>query len=499
MDDQSPLYDTLIIGGGINGTGIARDAAGRGLKVLLCEQDDLANHTSSASTKLIHGGLRYLELGEFRLVSKALKEREVLLKAAPHIIWPLRFVLPHEPHLRPTWMIRAGLFLYDHLARRDVLPPSESINLATHRFGSPLQAAQRTGFVYSDAWVDDARLVVVNALDAHERGARILPRTRCVGLNSDHSIWIASLQAADGSIQKVRARSVINAAGPWVTRFLNTYTSIRAHHAVRLVRGSHIVVPKLFEHEAAYIFQNVDGRIVFAVPYEQHFTLIGTTDVDDQSDPTHPHISSEETNYLCTLASHYFKQSITPTDVIFSYSGVRPLLQDESSDPKSVTRDYDLEWSCDSPPLMSVFGGKLTTYRRLAEDVLALLQKKLGHRGAPWTAQATLPGADSIQGDFRQFADATRLRYAHAPSELIERLIRTYGTRLLHWWADTEPLSALGPEVLPGLYAAEIQYLRKVEWATTAEDILWRRTKLGLHLEPSAVNRLDQWLIHNPI
>ncbi len=498
MRDETPLYDTLIIGGGINGTGIARDAAGRGLKVLLCEQDDLASHTSSASTKLIHGGLRYLEHGEFRLVSKALKEREVLLKAAPHIIWPLRFVLPHEPHLRPTWMIRAGLFLYDHLARRDVLPPSESINLATHRFGEPLRAPQRTGFVYSDAWVDDARLVVVNALDAHERGAMIHLRTRCVGLTSEGTRWVASLQSPDGNTQTIRARSVINAAGPWVTRFLNAYTPIRAHHAVRLVRGSHIVVPKLFEHEAAYLFQNVDGRVVFAVPYEQHFTLLGTTDVDDQSDPTHPSISSEETSYLCTLATHYFKQSVTPEDVVFSYSGVRPLLQDESTDPKSVTRDYDLEWSCESPPLMSVFGGKLTTYRRLAEDALALLQKKLGTQGTAWTAKTPLPGADAAQGDFSQFAATTRLRYAHAPSELIERLIRTYGTRLTHWWPDGKPLAALGPEVLPGLYAAEIQYLRQVEWACTAEDILWRRTKLGLHLEPSAISTLNQWLLQHP-
>ncbi len=498
MSDDSPLYDTLIIGGGINGTGIARDAAGRGLTVLLCEQDDLASHTSSASTKLIHGGLRYLEHGEFRLVSKALKEREILLKAAPHLIWPLRFVLPHEPHLRPTWMIRAGLFLYDHLARRDVLPASETIDLSTHRFGQALRATQRTGFVYSDAWVDDARLVVMNALDAQERSAVIQPRTRCVGLTPEGTHWIATLQAANGPPHSVRARSVINASGPWVTRFLNAYTPIRAHHTVRLVKGSHIVVPKLFNHEAAYLFQNVDGRVVFAVPYEQHFTLIGTTDIDDQSDPTHPRISSEETHYLCQLASHYFNQPVAAADVIFSYSGVRPLLQDESTDPKSVTRDYDLEWSSESPPLMSVFGGKLTTYRRLAEDALTMLQKKLGHQGAAWTDHAPLPGADLTEGSFQQFAATTRRRYAHAPTELIERLLRTYGTRLLRWWGDARPLSDLGLEVLPHLYAAEINYLRQAEWACTAEDILWRRTKLGLHLDPSAASQLDAWLLHNP-
>jgi glycerol-3-phosphate dehydrogenase len=353
--------DVLVVGGGVNGTGIARDAAGRGLRVLLCEQHDLASHTSSASTKLIHGGLRYLEYYEFGLVRKALAERELLLDAAPHIMWPLRFILPHEPHLRPAWMIRAGLFLYDHLARRRRLPASTTVRLDRHPAGAALRGSWRTGFAYSDGWVDDARLVVLNAVDARERGARVLTRTHCTRVSRGHGAWSATLLQADGVRHSVRARSVVNASGPWVGSFLDQATPVRAQHAVRLVKGSHIVVPRLFDHDYAYIFQNVDRRIIFAIPFQGAYTLIGTTDVDYQGDAARVQIAPEEVAYLCKLAGHYFARPIGPKDVVWSYSGVRPLLEDESLDPASVTRDYRLELDADGPPLLSVFGGKITT------------------------------------------------------------------------------------------------------------------------------------------
>jgi glycerol-3-phosphate dehydrogenase len=491
-------YDLLVIGGGINGAGIARDAAGRGLAVLLCEQHDLAAHTSSASTKLIHGGLRYLEHAEFRLVAKALAEREVLLAAAPHVIWPLRFVLPYEPHLRPAWMIRAGLFLYDHLARRRRLPASTAIDLNRHPAGAPLAHRDRQGFEYSDGWVDDARLVVLNALDAHERGARILTQTRCSELARVAGGWSASLTGADGTRTVVQARACVNATGPWVAGFLDQATRVPARHGVRLVRGSHIVVPKLFEHPYAYIFQNEDRRIIFAIPYEREFTLIGTTDVEYRGDPAQVAITADEIAYLCGHASHYFSHPLAAAAVVASYSGVRPLLEDEAADPASVTRDYAFELDTDGAPLLSVFGGKITTYRRLAEEALAQLLPRLGSTARAWTRDAPLPGGDMPGADYERFRAALGTRYPALPAALLDRWGRAYGTRVAVLLAGADSPAALGPEVLPGLYAREVEYLREHEWARTAADILWRRSKLGLHLPRDAATRLDAWLATLP-
>src|SRR6516225_5145955 len=421
--------DLLVVGGGVNGAGIARDAAGRGLSVILCEQDDLAAHTSSASTGLIHGGLRYLEEFHFSLVRKALQEREVLLASAPHIMRPLRFVMPHAAHLRPAWMIRAGLFLYDHLASRRHLPASAAIDLRSHIAGAPLQASYRTGFVYSDGQVDDARLVVLNALDAQMRGAVILTRTRCERLTPHDGRWRATLRTARGE-RPVEARVVANAAGPWVSGVLGAALPGRAQHQLRLVKGSHIVVPRLFAHRFAYLFQNRDRRIVFAIPYQQDFTLLGTTDVDYHGDPDAVHIEASEIDYLCALANRYFRRQISPSDVIWSYSGVRPLLEDESSDPTRVTRDYALELERQPAPLLSVFGGKITTYRRLAEDAVNLLAHPLGLRAAPWTARALLPGGELPQGSFAVFLRTLERRYPWLPTPLRWRYAHAYGTRV---------------------------------------------------------------------
>ena len=485
--------DLLVVGGGVNGTGIARDAAGRGLTVVLCEQDDLASHTSSASTGLIHGGLRYLEEFHFALVRKALLEREVLLAAAPHIMRPLRFVMPHAPHLRPAWMIRAGLFLYDHLARRARLAGSAMIDLRTHSAGAPLQAPYRRGFVYSDGQVDDARLVVLNALDAQERGALILTRTRCEGLAAREGRWCATLRGPEGERQ-LTARAVVNATGPWVSGVLAAALPGRAQHQLRLVKGSHIVVPRLFAHRFAYIFQNEDRRIVFAIPYHQDFTLLGTTDVDFRGDPAAVRIEAAEVTYLCALANRYFRHQIDPSDVMWSYSGVRPLLADESSDPTRVTRDYALELERQPAPLLSVFGGKITTYRRLAEDAVNLLAGPLGLRAAPWTGRALLPGGDLPQGSLAVFLSTLARHYPWLPAPLRWRYAHAYGTRIERVLGAATTPADLGQEVLPQLYERELEYLCREEFARTAEDILWRRSKLGLHLLRADLGPLERWL-----
>ena len=489
--------DLLVVGGGVNGTGIARDAAGRGLSVLLCEQDDLAAHTSSASTKLIHGGLRYLEELHFALVRKALREREVLLGAAPHIMRPLHFVMPHAAHLRPAWMIRAGLFLYDHLAPRAHLAASAAIDLRTHVAGAPLKAGYTRGFVYSDGQTDDARLVVLNALDARERGATILTRTRCVRLAPHGAAWDATLCDAGGE-RVVRARAVVNASGPWVSDFLATATPVRAQREVRLVKGSHVVVRRLFAHRFAYIFQNEDRRIVFAIPYQHDFTLLGTTDVDYRGDPAAVAIEPAEVAYLCALANRYFRQQIAPADVVWSYSGVRPLLADESSDPTRVTRDYALELDRDPAPLLSVFGGKITTYRRLAEQAVNLLAALLGSKAAPWTADARLPGGDLPQGSFGVFLRTVERRYPWLPARLRRRYAHAYGTRIERLLGAAATLTDLGPELLPQLYEREVEYLCREEFARSAQDILWRRSKLGLHLAQTDPAPLERWLAANP-
>jgi glycerol-3-phosphate dehydrogenase len=502
---QGTKYDLLVVGGGINGAGIARDAAGRGLSVLLCEQDDLAAHTSSASTKLIHGGLRYLEYREFGLVRKALQERETLLRAAPHIMWPLRFVMPHMPDLRPAWLIRAGLFLYDHLARRELLPGSRGIVMRDHPAGAPLVESIKRGFVYSDGWVNDARLVVLNALDAAEHGAKILTRTKLLSAVRAGGEWRAQLRRADGTTLDVRAASIANAAGPWVGELLQGALGRAASHSVRLVKGSHIVTRRLFEHDHAYIFQNPDKRIIFAIPYEHDYTLIGTTDIEYRGDPAQVAITADETQYLCDSINRYFRQKISPADVRWTYSGVRPLLEEEGADnPSAVTRDYSLE--LDAPageaPLLSVFGGKITTFRKLAEEAVDKLAAALG-KGAPsWTAGASLPGGDIAHANFERFLAELKQHYAWLPDDLAHRLARAYGTRVTKVIGHAHSLADLGHAFAPGLYEAELSYLRDVEWARSAQDVLWRRSKLGLHVEPGTLDAItrdiDAWFAHEP-
>lgn len=492
-------FDILVVGGGINGTGIARDAAGRGLHVCLCERDDLAAHTSSASTKLIHGGLRYLEQFEFALVGKALAEREVLLKAAPHVIWPLRFVLPHQSHLRPAWMIRLGLFLYDHLGRgKRSLAKSRRIRLRDHAVGKPLRNEFQIGFVYSDAWVQDARLVVLNAMDAQARGATILTRTRCVSATRSADGWQAELEAADGTRRTVHARALVNAAGPWAVQFLDQVAKVGHDHALRLVKGSHIVVPRMFEHRHAYIFQQPDRRIVFAIPYEHDFTLIGTTDLEYTADPAAPHIDGDETGYLCDAVNRYFDRAITPDDVVWSYSGVRPLLDDHEDNASEITRDYQLELDTDGALLLTVFGGKLTTYRRLGEEAVDRLAGPLSNRHRAWTGRDghPLPG-----GERRDIAHLQReLQQSHPwlPEHTAWRLAHNYGTRSTTLLGSASSLAELGQHFGADLYQAEVDYLRTHEWAVTAEDILWRRSKLGLRVDAADVDRLTAYLAEAP-
>ncbi len=490
--------DLLVVGGGINGCGIARDAAGRGFTVVLCEQDDLGSHTSSASTKLIHGGLRYLEHYEFSLVRKSLQEREVLLAAAPHIMWPLRFVMPHDAHLRPAWLIRAGLFLYDHLARRRRLPGSAGVDLRSHPAGPALQPRFRRGFEYSDGWVDDARLVVLNAIDARERGAEVLTRTRCEAIRRDGSVWLAALTGPAGVRREVAARAIVNAAGPWAARFLRDRSPVSSDNGVRLVKGSHIVVPRIFEHSFAYIFQGPDGRIVFAIPYEGDFTLVGTTDIEHTGEPGRVDCGSAEVDYLCDMSNRYFRTRLGPRDVVWSYSGVRPLLNDRAADAPSVTRDYALELDADGAPLLSIFGGKLTTFRKLAEEVVDRIAPLLGIRRPGWTAGALLPGGDLPDGDFGIFLENVSGHWPWLPAPLRYRMARAYGSRMERVLGAADSMAALGPEVLPGLHARELAYLRREEWACSAEDVLWRRSKLGLRYPADAARRLDDWLAANP-
>jgi glycerol-3-phosphate dehydrogenase len=488
------IFDLAVVGGGINGAGIARDAAGRGLSVLLCEQDDLAAHTSSASTKLIHGGLRYLEYRDFGLVRKSLQEREVVLGLAPHIMWPLRFVMPHEAHLRPAWLIRLGLLLYDNLGRRRHLPGSAALDLRRHPAGAPLASHYRRGFVYSDGWVDDARLVVLNAQDAAERGATVLTRTRCEQLTRGRHGWLAELHGAGGEREQVSARAVVNATGPWVVRFLHGATPVRSARGVRLVRGSHIVLPRLFEHRFAYIFQNPDKRIVFAIPYEQDFTLVGTTDVEHRGEPQEAHISPDEVTYLCETVNRYFTRRSTPQDVLWTFSGVRPLIEDDSENPSSVTRDYAFELDERAAPLLSIFGGKITTFRKLAEEAVNVVAPRLQCHAPPWTAGAVLPGGDLPERSFAVFLRTLERHYGWLPAALRVRYAHGYGTRMHRLLGGAVRLADLGEEVLPQLHAREIEYLRREEWARTAADILWRRTKLGLRVPPGGEARLEQWL-----
>jgi len=493
---EVPHYDLVIAGGGINGTGIARDAAGRGLKVLLVEKDDLAAHTSSASTKLIHGGLRYLEYYEFRLVAEALGEREVLLRAAPHIIAPLQFVLPHEPHLRPAWMIRAGLFLYDHLGGRKTLPSSIGVHLGRSKWGAGLKAKFDKGFVYSDAKVDDARLVVINALAAREQGAEIRTRTRLAGARRQNGLWRVTLGPATGATEEVCGRALVNAAGPWVKQVLDDVSAAPTAAAVRHVKGSHIVVPRVHPEDHAYILQNSDNRIIFVIPYESDFSLIGTTDiaVDDFEAPV---ISRGEIDYLCEIANAYLARPIGAGDVVWTYSGVRPLYDDGTADPSAVTRDYvlKLDTGGDSQaPLLSVFGGKITTYRRLAESALAELKPLFPQMKGDWTREEPLPGGDMPRGGLVAFERDLAGRYPALPAAMRVALVRRHGTRTPRILGEAKTPGDLGTFFGHTLYAAEIDYLVAHEWAHSADDVLWRRTKCGLHLTVDQRNAVAAYL-----
>ncbi|HLF66952.1 MAG TPA: glycerol-3-phosphate dehydrogenase [Gammaproteobacteria bacterium] len=492
--------DLLIIGGGINGAGIAADAAGRGLSVHLCEQHDLASGTSSKSSKLIHGGLRYLEHYEFRLVHEALIEREVLLRSAPHLIKPLDFVLPYHPGLRSPWLIRLGLFLYDHLGRRSVLPHSKSLNLSTSPLGAPLQSRYTLGFTYPDCCVDDARLVIANAMAAREHGAEISPYCKVVKLLRQQDHWQAQvINQINQQTFFIKARAIVNATGPWIEEFFTDIVHLPSSHPLRKVKGSHILVPALYEGSQAYILQQTDGRVVFTIPYADHLTLIGTTDVDYEGDPNAADITAAEIDYLCSVVNEYFKRAIAPTDIIKTFSGVRALLDHHASDAQSLSRDYTLEVIDREgrTPLLSIFGGKLTTYRKLAEQALAKLKPYFPQMGRAWTADARLPGGEFAQADFAQFCQQFYADYAHLPPELLSRYARHYGNRVYTLLAGVQTLADLGQHWGGTCYQREIEYLRAHEWLSNMDDMLLRRTSLDLELTPQEKQRLRQgWESH---
>ncbi len=489
------ISDLFIIGGGINGAGIARDAAGRGLAVTLCEQKDFAAATSSASSKLVHGGLRYLEYYEFRLVRESLIEREVLLRAAPHIIWPLRFVLPHHAGLRPAWMLRLGLLMYDHLGGRKLLPATETVALRRDPRGAPLKDSFKRGFAYSDCWVEDARLVVLNVMDAAERGATILKGVEVMSAHREDGLWHIETRDANGGRHQHRARGLVNAAGPWTDEVLRRVGPARNRRSLRLVKGSHIVTRQLYEGDHAYTFQAADGRVVFTIPYEREFTLIGTTDQPFTDDPSDVRISDEETAYLCAQASEYLAQPITPADVVWSYAGVRPLYDDGEASASAVTRDYvfDLDAPEGAPPLLSIFGGKITTYRKLAEHVMAELAPVMNIAKPAWTRAAHLPGGDIAGADFSAYLGELTTSRSWLDPSTARRLARAYGTRTPLLLGDAKSMADLGRDFGAGLTEAELDYLRQREWATNAEDVLWRRSKLGLHMTAAQRDAVSQW------
>ncbi len=523
VTDPAPdTCDVLVVGGGINGAGIARDLAGRGWSVVLVERDDLASHTSSASTKLIHGGLRYLEHGEFRLVRKALQEREVLLRSAPHLMRAQRFVIPQDPATggRPAWLVRLGLFLYDHLARRQVLPGSGAIDLRGHPAGQPLKPCFTRAFTYSDGWVDDARLVVACAMDARDRGATVLTRTACTAARRHADGWDVTLRPAEGPARTLRTRALVNAAGPWAGAFLRDVArddrgAAMGHARLRLVKGSHIVVPRRFAHDDAYLFQNADGRVLFALPYERDFTLIGTTDVELRDEPrAAPAIDEAEVAYLCEQASRWFASPVSPAEVVWTYAGVRPLLEDAAGNPAAITRDYRLEahggpGSPAGAPLLTAWGGKITTFRRLAQEAADRVGELLGETRKPWTAGAVLPGGDlsawtkrpamsaTPGDDFAEFRRALSTRWPWLPPTLRDRWAQAYGARVALLLGGAQHAQDLGAEIAPGVFEVELQYLRDREWAQTGEDVLWRRSKLGLHLGPAERARVADWMVRH--
>ncbi len=492
-------FDLAVIGGGINGSGIARDAAGRGLKVLLCEKDDFGQHTSSASTKLIHGGLRYLENFEFKLVRHSLREREVLLRNSPHIIWPLRFVLPHHKSSRPRWMIRLGLFFYDSLSPMTLLRKSNQLDLSSHESGSALKESLKYAVEYSDCWVQDSRLVILNVADAATLGACVLSRTRCTNLEREDNFWWVTLASDDSrSLLKetcrVRARVVVNATGAWVDEVCSLLSPNQSAHKFRLVRGSHIVVRKLFEHPYAYIFQNTDRRFLFCIPYERDFTLIGTTEIEMEDPNSLKEITSSEIDYLCQSVSQYLRVPVRSNDVIWSFSGVRALYDDSYRDATTMTRDYTLKFDVASAPIVSVYGGKITTYRQLAEDVLTLLQQVEGFDRPKWTQNAKLPGGDINGYCIETFASTLQQQYRWLPTELVDRYACHYGSNAHVILKGANAVSDLGTEFSSGLYQAEVDYLFAREYAMCAEDIIWRRTRLGIRMNACEIDKLEQYI-----
>ena len=491
----SESVDIFVIGGGVNGASVARDAVGRGFSVALAEMNDLASGTSSAATKLVHGGLRYLEHYEFRLVHEALAEREVLWAAAPHIIWPLRFVLPHHKGLRPAFVLRAGLAMYDYMGGRRLLPPTKTLNLTQDVTGKPLKPGYRLGFEYSDCWVEDSRYVVLNARDAANKGADIYVRTKVTSARRDNGGWIVELDGEDGR-RTVRAKLVVNAAGPWVDQVITGAMGKNGAHNVRLVKGSHLVVRRLFDHDRCYIFQNSDGRIIFAIPYEGDFTLIGTTDEDYEGDPQDVRISEGETDYLLKAASEYFAEPVKREDIRWSYSGVRPLFDDGASAAQEATRDYVLKLDGDGQTgaAVHVFGGKLTTSRRLAESVMEKIEAVLGKKGAAWTKGSRLPGGEFEPLAFDAEARRLAMDYPWLPTATVRRLLRLYGTKARVMLGDAKALADLGQHFGADLYAREVVYLVEEEWARTAQDVLWRRTKLGLRVNAEDVARLESYI-----
>jgi glycerol-3-phosphate dehydrogenase len=491
--DEGP-FDLAIIGGGVNGCGIARDAAGRGLSVFLCEQGDLAQGTSSASTKLIHGGLRYLEYGEVRLVRESLIEREVLLRAMPHIAWPLRFVLPHRRDMRPAWKLRLGLLAYDSLGGRRILPGTRTLNLRRDPAGRPLRADLRKAFEYSDCWVQDSRLVVLNARDAAARGAEIAVRTRCTGLTREGDMWRVRVEGAGGR-REIRARALVNAAGPWVAEVVRNLLGREAPAPIRLVRGSHIVVRRLWEHDRAYVLQQPDERIVFAIPYEDDFTLIGTTDRDHTGDPGDVRCSDDEAEYLCRAVSDWLARPVGKPDIVWRFAGVRPLYDDGAKEAKAATRDYVLDVDDEGgPPVLNVYGGKITTYRRLAEAALKRLKPWFPQMGRPWTRGAALPGGDFPVDGVAALIGGLMAGHPYLDAAWARRLVRTYGTEAAQVLGDARSVAALGRRFGASLTEAEVRWLVEKEWARTASDVLWRRTRLGLHLTPEEAAGLDDWM-----
>lgn len=484
--------DVLVVGGGVNGVGVALDAAGRGLNVALCEKGDLGGATSSSSSKLIHGGLRYLEHYEFRLVKEALAEREVLLAKAPHIMWPLRFRLPHQKHLRPAWMIRIGLFLYDSLAKRNMLPRSKKLSTSSN---GPLVSDIKTCFEYSDGWVDDARLVVLNALAAQDQGATIFPRTECTHAEKLADRWRVTLKSSEGKTFTVEAKSIVNAAGPWAVSFLDRLADIKNPNAMRLVKGSHFIVPKLYDTDEAYILQNKDGRIVFVIPYEDDFSLVGTTDENYTGDPSQAAISDAETDYLIDIVNTYFKTKISRDSVVHSYSGVRPLLEEANASAQELTRDYKVELigEKNTPMLLNIFGGKITTYRKLAEHAVDKLAAHFPRAGKAWTKDVPLPGG-AFDGQEALFNNLSQ-QYPWLPSTIARRYVRQYGLLCHKFLDEKQSINAMGENFGADLYQAEVDYLIEHEWAMTLEDVIWRRTKQGLRLTLAQKQHLESYIL----